>query len=263
MAQREQVIVTGAGSGIGKEFTKLFLADGAKVLAVSLVPDELEQLKIELEPYGDNLVTRTQDLAEPDAAEDLVAYCHQEAWLIDTLVNNAGFACFGEVVELNLAKVERMIRLNVITMTKLSAMFGAKMKERRSGNILNVGSTAGMLPAPRFGTYSAAKAYVNTFTFSFRQEMKPYGVNVTCLTPGMVATNFARAAEIHTFAGKSLLKEMFTTGKISTPAEVAAAGYRGLRAGKAHVVAGKGAWMAAILSHLLPHSIIPVLTKDT
>lgn len=260
-AVSEHVIVTGAGSGIGKELTKLFLADGATVLAVSLVPTELDELQRELAQYGQRLTTRVQDLSELDAAEKLVAYCEQTHWQCDTLVNNAGFGCYGDLVDTELSKLESMLRLNVITLSKLSALFGAKMRARRRGNILNVGSIAGMVATARFGSYSASKSYVNAFTFALRREMAPYNVNVTCLTPGPVSTRFAQTADIASYQGKSILKEAFAKGLVSTPDAIAKAGYLGLRAGKAHVLTGRGAVLAAMASRVFSPSVLPYLLR--
>jgi short-subunit dehydrogenase len=258
----KKVIVTGAGSGIGKEFTKLFLADGSAVLAVSLLDTELEQLSTELPSYGERLQTLQMDLAEPAAAEKLLSWCTAHDWVPDTLINNAGFACFGEAVDLPLERVISMIELNVVTLTKTSMLFGAIMKERGHGAILNVGSTAGMLPAPRMAAYCATKSYVNTFTFALGAELKPYGVTVTCLTPGATQTNFSRAGGIDDFKGKSLLHDMFAKNKAGSPAEVARGGYDALTKGKRHALVGKGSAIAGVASRVLSQQRIPVLFKN-
>ncbi|WP_033922292.1 SDR family NAD(P)-dependent oxidoreductase [Sphingomonas sp. 37zxx] len=262
MSQQEFAIVTGAGSGIGRELTRLFLQDGATVLAVSLVAEELTALEAEMAGTGGTLITRTQDLSELDAAETLLAHCDAQGWTVDTLVNNAGFATFGDVVDTDLARIQTMLQLNVLTVAKLSAVFGARMKARGAGNILNVGSTAGMVPSPRFAAYGASKAFVNAFSYAFREELRPHGVNVTCLTPGPVQTKFASTAEVDTFEGKSMIKQWFATGHVATAADVAREGYDGMRGGKAQVLAGTGSGLAALVMHLLPASLIPRLVKN-
>lgn len=262
MSRQENVIVTGAGSGIGKAFTRLFLADGAHVLAVSLLPEELDRLRDEMADVGGTLVTHVQDLSAPGAAEALLAHCDAQGWQVDTLVNNAGFATFGDVVDTDLMRIETMLRLNVITVTALSSLFGARMRERSSGTILNVGSTAGMVPAVRFAAYGGTKAYVNAFTVALREEMRPNGVNVTCLAPGPVQTKFAETAKIDSFDGTSMLKKWFASGRGSTAEDVARAGYDGMREGKAMVLAGTGSGLAALAQHLIPQSLLPRLMKN-
>lgn len=260
-ANGEAVLVTGGGSGIGRELVRLFLDDGARVLVASLVREELDGLTREFAAHGDRLAVLQRDLSRPGAARDLLDWCDANGWEIDTLVNNAGFATYADVVDEDLARVETMIALNVVALTELSALFGARMKARGRGSILNVGSTAGMVASARFACYGGTKAYVNQFTFALRAELKPHGVSVTLLTPGAVGTGFAEAARIDRFSGKSMMKDMFAAGKASTPAEIANAAYRGLRKGKPQVLVGKGARFTGIARHL-PQWVLPGLVKN-
>lgn len=261
MNNKELVLITGAGSGIGRELTRLFLQDGSHVFAVSLLQAELDALQQEMDPAGGRLTTLTMDLSQSGAAEKLFAHCEANQLDIDILVNNAGFACFGDVVDVDMRKQQAMIALNVATLTESCMLFGRKMKERRSGSILNVGSTAGILPSARMASYCGSKSYVNTFSYALRAELAPFNVNVTCLTPAAVATNFAKTAEIDTYKGASKLKDIFAAGKASLPADIASAAHRGLRAGKAQVLTGKSAWMVAVLFRLLPQPSIPFVMK--
>ena len=258
----KKVIVTGAGSGIGKEFVKLFLDDGSAVLAVSLLQSELDQLQSDFPSYGARLATLQMDLAEPPAAEKLLSWCTSNDWVPDTLVNNAGFACFGDVVDLSLDRVASMLELNVVTLTRTSTLFGAVMKERGHGAILNVGSTAGMVPMARMASYCASKAYVNSFTYALGAELAPHGVTVTCLTPGATQTNFAHAGGFDEFKGRSLLKKMFDNKKAGSPVEVARAGYDAVNSGKRQALVGKGATAASVSSRLIAQRRLPVLFKN-
>jgi short-subunit dehydrogenase len=261
MKNNEMVLITGAGSGIGRELTRLFLAGGSQVFAVSLLQDELDVLQREMDPAGGRLTTLSMDLSLPGAAEKLFAHCESHRIEVDVLVNNAGFACFGDAIDIDMRKQQAMIGLNVVTLTETSMLFGRKMKDRRAGSILNVGSTAGMMPSMRMAAYCGSKSYVNTFSFALRAELAPYNVNVTCLTPAAVATNFAKTAEIDTFKGASKLKDIFAQGKASSPVDIARAAYDGLRAGKAQVLAGNSAWVVGLLFRLLPQSRIPFVMK--
>jgi uncharacterized protein len=257
-----KVIVTGAGSGIGKEFTKLFLADGSTVLAVSLLDAELAALAAELDPTSQHLQTLQMDLSVPDAAQPLMTWCGEHDWVPDVLINNAGFACYGDAVDLSPERVAQMIRLNVETLTMTSMLFGKAMKARGSGAILNVGSTAGMVPSARFASYGGTKSYVNTFSYALSAELKPYGVTVTCLTPGATQTKFAEAGGIDTFSGKSMLQNMFAKGKAGSPAQVAQAGYRALARGDRQALTGKGAKFAAVISRVIAQKHLPSLIKN-
>ncbi|OBG02568.1 SDR family NAD(P)-dependent oxidoreductase [Mycolicibacter sinensis] len=258
----KKVIVTGAGSGIGKEFTKLYLQDGSRVLAVSLVRSELDQLSKDFGFAADRLETLQMDLAKPDAAEALLHWSHEHDWFPDTLINNAGFACFGDAVDLEPARVANMLELNVVTLTMTSMLFGQEMKARRRGAILNVGSTAGMVPSTRMASYCGTKSYVNTFTYALAAELRPFGVTVTCLTPGATQTKFAEAGGIDTFSGKSLLHNMFEKNKAGSPAEVARGGYDALAKGKVHALVGKGSTLAALMARVVSQKRLPTLVRN-
>lgn len=259
----ETVLITGAGSGIGRELARLFAGDGSTVVAASLVPEELNSLSEELSSKGVTVHTIEIDLSGEDAARRLVAICDERGLVIDTLVNNAGFACFNEVVDENLDRLTAMISLNVTALTLLSAIYGARMKTRGRGAILNVGSTAGMVPARRMAAYCASKAYVNAFTYALSAELAPFGVKVTCLTPGATATKFGEASGITRFKGKSMLKSMFRDGKAGSAASVARDAFTGLRTGRRQVLTGKGARLAGLISRFVPTSRIPDLFKHT
>jgi uncharacterized protein len=257
-----KVIVTGAGSGIGKELAKLFLADGSSVLAVSLLDEELSALQAELSHYGKRLDILQMDLGKPSAAQELSSWCEENDWVPDTLVNNAGFACFGEAVDLPVERVAAMVELNVTTLTKTSMIFGSIMKKRGHGAILNVGSTAGMVPATRLAAYCASKSYVNTFTYALAAELKPYGVIVTCLTPGTTQTKFADTGGINAFQGKSMLKNRYKGTGAGSPASVARDAYAALAKGKRRALTGSGAVLAASLSQVIPQHLLPTIVKN-
>ena len=258
---KQVAVITGAGSGIGKELTKLFLADGHNVLAVSLLRRELEQLTAEMSVYTEQLSVLEMDLSLSDSPQILLNYCKDNDLFVETLVNNAGFACFGETVDLDVNKVGSMIRLNVECLTKTSLLFGREMKAAGRGNILNIGSAAGFVPVVRMAAYCASKSYVNNFSYALRTELAPFGVNVSCVTPTATKTNFAKAGGVDTYKGQSTLKNMFATNNVSTVESVAKQAYEGLGKRKASIMAGKGSAIAYIMS-IFPKSMIPGLLKN-
>lgn len=257
----EKVIVTGSGSGIGKELVKLFLKDGSSVLAVSLFEDELDSLKEECTEYEGRLYTKRIDLSEDNACELVENWCKENCWTVDTLVNNAGFAIYSECVNHDQQRVRSMINLNVRLLTELCAVFGRSMVQNGGGNILNVGSTTGMFPTMRFASYGASKAYVNSFSASLRAELKPHNVNVTCLCPSATRTNFSASSGIDDFNGKSLMKSYFQRGGGASAGKVAKLGYRGMRRRKGQVIYGPGSRLARVLRHL-PQPLVPVIMRN-
>lgn len=256
----EKVIITGAGSGIGKEMVRLFLEDGASVLAVSLVETELLDLKNMHTSHGDRLTTLKVDLSQDHACKTITDWCDKSRWTVDTLVNNAGFAIYSDCVDYDLERLHSMVNLNVRFLTEMCVVFGGQMKEEGKGNILNVGSTTGMFPTMRFASYGATKAYVNSFSASLRSELKPHNVNVTCLCPSATRTNFSASSGIDDFDGRSMMKRYFQAGGGATPERVAKVGYRGMRKKKAQVIYGPGSTLARVLRHL-PQSVVPLVMR--
>ncbi len=250
MTKTQTALVTGAGAGTGREYVRLLLADGIRVLAVSLLDAELAELAGDLDPGSGRLVLKQADLCEPDSAEKLLAWCDEHGYQVDILINNAGFAVYGSPTELDLTKIERMLALNVVTSTKLSMVFGRRMKERRAGKILVMGSSAGFSPTVRFAAYGASKAYTNTFSLALGAELEQHGVALTCVAPGSFQSKFAATADVDGFAGNSIMKRIYKSEKLDAPA-VARIGYQAMKAGKSMVTVGSKGIAAKVLARTL------------
>lgn len=248
----ETALVTGAGAGTGREYVRMLLADGAKVLAVSLLKDELDDLAVACDPGDGRLVIKQADLSEPDAAERLIEWCHEEGHIVDTLINNAGFAVYGMPSEVDVERVESMIALNVTTATKLSMLFARQMKQRHRGRILVMGSTAGFAPTPRLGAYCATKAYTNSFTWSLGAELRGTGVTVTCVTPGSFKSKFSSTANV---SGNGLLAKIYARENLDATG-VARAGYAAMRKGRPTVTVGLAGQVAKLISRVLPPTVL-------
>jgi len=157
------------------------------------------------------VAVRCQDLARSEAADDLFAWCTQELGLVpDVLVNNAGMFFFKELHSEDLDRVQAMVELHVVTVTRLCLLFGEQMKRRGSGRILNVSSMAARIPAPGITIYAATKAYLKSFGRSLSYEFKPYGVSVTTVCPAAIATPLYRLSE-------KQMKMGLAVGLIHTP----------------------------------------------
>jgi hypothetical protein len=112
----------------------------------------------------------------------------------DILINNAGLGDLGTLETSDPAKLELMLAVNVVALTRLTRWAVPGLLKKRAGWICNVGSTAGMLPLPTFAVYAATKAYVNSFTEAARAELHGSGVHVMALCPGPVETEFGQVA---------------------------------------------------------------------
>ena len=182
-------LVTGGSSGMGLEYCRQLAQRGCRVLMVSNQRELLESLPAQLSAqYGVPVMGHYQDLADDHAARDLYDWCHEQGLQIDILVNNAGMFFFHELTPDYHAKAELTMKLHMLTPTRLCLLFGEEMKQRGYGYILNVSSLAAKLPTPGITLYNATKAYLKNFSKSLYFEMRPYGVGVTTVIPGAIAT---------------------------------------------------------------------------
>jgi short-subunit dehydrogenase len=237
--QNKTVLITGGGNGIGRELCKCFHNEGYNLVVVSLLMEELISLREELNPLfdGQKIIIFQQDLSDTEAAESVYAFCEKNKIDIDILVNNVGFGLVGRHIDLDAARIEQMIILNMMTMTMLCHRFGKRMKERGSGHVLNVASTSAFQPLPFWAAYAATKAYVSSFSQSLAREMKEFGVAVTCLYPGTTATNFLD------YAGLEKSSSMWSVGSLIHGAamdakNVARVGFRNMKNKKLRAIPG-------------------------
>ncbi|MBQ4285874.1 MAG: SDR family NAD(P)-dependent oxidoreductase [Bacteroidales bacterium] len=183
-------LVTGADSGIGLQYATVLARDyDCDLLLVSNRREPLEQTAVELAgDYGVNATPFYCDLAQQDAAQKVYEFAKEKGLPIDILINNAGIFFFNPLTETPAAKVETMVMLHVVTMTKLCRLFGADMCSRGKGYILNMSSLCKWMEFPGIQTYIATKTYIFSFSKCLWYEMRPKGVTVTAVTPGAVDT---------------------------------------------------------------------------
>ena len=186
-------LITGGSSGMGLEFARGLAARGYDLLLVSNKEEDLATAASCIgSEYPVKVSTRFQDLARPQAADELHSWCGEEGIVPDVLVNDAGFFFFKELQVDDLDRVQAMLDLHITTVTRLCLLFGQDMKERQSGHILNVSSMAARIPAPGITIYSATKAYLRSFGRSLSYELEPYGVKMTTVCPAAIATPLYR-----------------------------------------------------------------------
>src|SRR5438132_3102286 len=241
-------LITGASSGIGEAFARKLAARGHNLLLVARTGDKLIALCNEL---GRSQNIRAQyvamDLAEPDAAARLFEETQQRDLQIDLLINNAGFGSMGDFTTLDLERELNMIDLNIGALVELTHRFLQPMRERRSGRIINVASTAGFQAVPFMATYAATKAFVLSFSEALWEENRPYGIKVMALCPGVTETGFFEAAHI----------EQRPPGRIVQTAEdVVDTALSGLKRGKSHIISGWANFLIIESERLVPRSFV-------
>ena len=182
-------LITGGSSGMGMIYAERLAEAGYNLLLVSNQEAELQQVADDLKKRFDIIaIPHYQDLSVETAADELYAFCKDQSIEIDILINNAGMFFFEELSPDNESKALTMMQLHIYTPTKLCILFGEDMKRRSHGYILNMSSMAAKLPCPGITIYSASKAYLKSFSKSLYFEMRPYGVGVTTVCPGAIAT---------------------------------------------------------------------------
>jgi hypothetical protein len=177
-------LVTGASSGIGEQFAKVLAARGADLVLVARRAERLEALRRELPGVGVEVLAA--DLTS-DAGLAAVEQRLRDS-PVELLVNNAGVATGGAFARTDLDEQDRLIRLNVLALTRLTRVALAPMVQARHGGIVNVSSLASDQPLRGFASYAASKAFVTAFTESVAAEVRAAGVHVTVVKPGYVWT---------------------------------------------------------------------------
>lgn len=187
-----RAIITGASSGLGREFAIILDRMGYDIVAVARREERLQELKKVLK---NNTEIRVLDLSKIEDCRKLF----EDFPDVDVLINNAGFGVFGEFSKTDLEKEISMIEVNIRALHMLTKLYIGKMRERNSGYIMNVASSAAFYPGPMFSSYYASKAYVYRLSRAIMRELKKEKskVSVSVLCPGPVKTEFGDVADVH------------------------------------------------------------------
>jgi len=183
-------LVTGASKGIGRATALRLGEDGANVAICATSPDLLESLRQELEDLGVGALAERCDVTDPSACQSLVQHALERFGRIDILVNNAGVGFSGKIVDSDREEVELMVKVNVLGVYYMTRSVLPHMLEQRSGDIVNIGSVAGLKYSPNFAVYSSTKFAVRAFSEALRNEVQGDNVRVTLIHPGMTKTVF-------------------------------------------------------------------------
>jgi short-subunit dehydrogenase len=225
------VLITGASSGFGEEFARQYAAQGHALVLVARRLDRLQALAEEIhKQHGVQVLVEQVDLSDIAAVVRLHARLRDQGIAIDILINNAGHGLQGPFVDTPLDAALAMVQLDIASLTAVTHIFAQDMRKRGRGKILLVASMLAYQGVENFAVYSAAKAYVLRLGEALHRELKPAGITVTALCPGLSDTGFAKAAQQKITPILKLL--------MMKPAPVVQAGIRALRAGRMSVVPG-------------------------
>ncbi|MFS0646652.1 3-ketoacyl-ACP reductase [Siminovitchia sp. 179-K 8D1 HS] len=192
----KNALITGAGRGIGRATAIAFAKEGIHVGLIGRTFENLEKVAKELEEYEVRVTVAVADVSENDSVMAAVEHVKSELGPIDILINNAGISKFGKFLELTPEEFKNIIDVNLMGMYYVTRAVLPDMIERKSGDIINISSTAGQKGGPVTSAYSASKFAVLGLTESLMYEVRKHNIRVSALTPSTVATDLAFAENL-------------------------------------------------------------------
>jgi NADP-dependent 3-hydroxy acid dehydrogenase YdfG len=182
------VVITGASSGLGEATARLLSAQGASVVLGARRVDRIQSLADELTRSGGKALAIPADVTHYDQVKRLVDAAVQTYGRIDVMINNAGLMPHSPLERLKIDEWDRMIDVNIKGVLYGIAAALPYMKQQKAGHIINVSSVAGHKVTPAGAVYAATKHAVRALSEGLRQEVKPYNIRTTVISPGAVAT---------------------------------------------------------------------------
>jgi len=196
------------------------------------------------------------DLGTSSAAGALYEFTKQNNIEVELLINNAGVGLYGEHTTLSALQLGQMLQLNVTTLAELCVLYGADMKSRSSGRILNIASTAAYQPTPFFAAYGASKAFVLNFSEALAEELRDHNVTVSCLSPGPTDTGFFGDID-----QRGLQIAHFSKSGRQDARAVAELGLNTMRKGELSRVVGFFNWVQAASARFAPRWVVAKFAK--
>lgn len=191
-------LVTGAGKGIGKAVAIALANEGVNVGLMARTEKDLVTVAEEIKAKGVNVAYATADISNRVAVEEAILKIQQELGDINILINNAGTGTFAKFLDLEPEAWENMIKVNLFGVYYATRAVLPSMIEKKSGDIINISSTAGKTGAAVTSAYSASKFGVFGLSESLMQEVRKHNIRVTALAPSTVVTDLANSANLIT-----------------------------------------------------------------
>lgn len=201
------ILITGASSGIGKEFAKRFAKRGLNLILVARNIEKLNDVKEEiLKDSNVDIKVFPCDLVEADGPKKVHDYTSSNNLEVSCLINNAGFGSFGRFEDTSLERYQEMINLNDRALVSMTYLYLEDFKKRGAGRVVNTGSIASFMPGPYMSVYYASKAFVLSFSLAINEEFKDNNIKVTTICPAPTNTDFWKVAkvEMNNFKAKHL-----------------------------------------------------------
>jgi short-subunit dehydrogenase len=187
---RGTVLVTGASSGIGRETAIRLAQEGFQVIASARRSERLAQLADQYQ----NIMPRPVDLSDPQNLESLCNEILSLSEPISVLINDAGYSIRGTLEDVSLSSIRRLFEVNLFALIRITQACLPGMRRIRQGTIVNLSSIVGKFAFPTSGVYAATKHAVEAISDALRMEVRPFGIRVVTIRPGVTATEFNETA---------------------------------------------------------------------
>jgi uncharacterized protein len=238
---KKLAIVTGASTGIGLELAKKCAKDGYDLI-IAADESEIENAADDLRREGGKVEAVQTDLSTVDGVDRL--YEKIGGRPVAALLANAGRGLGKAFLDQEWAEVRRVIDTNVTGTVYLIQRIANDMREQGDGKILITGSIAGFMPGSYQAVYNGTKAFLDSFSYALREELRDTRITVTCLMPGATDTEFFRRAD--------MLDTAVGTAEKDDPADVAATGFEAMMKGEGGVVSGMKNKFTVAAAHVTP-----------
>jgi uncharacterized protein len=238
-------VVTGGSSGIGLELARCCAQDGFDLLIAADEP-LVDETADELRREGLTVETLFEDLSTTEGVDRLLEAIGDRS--VDALLANAGHGLGKGFLDQDFDDARHVVDTNILGTIYLIHSVGRQMRERGEGRILITGSIAGFMPGTFQAVYNGSKAFLDSFSYALRNELKDSGVTVTCLMPGATDTNFFERAD--------MLDTKVGQGKKDDPADVAKAGFKAMQDGDAGIVYGAKNKLEVAMTRMVPDTML-------
>jgi uncharacterized protein len=238
-------IVTGASSGIGLELAVICAREGFDLIVAADRP-EIRNVANRFRNLGAEVTIVETDLSTTEGVDKLWAAVNGRP--IDALLANAGHGLGHAFLDQDFKDVRHVIDTNITGTIYLVQLVGGTMRSRGKGRILLTGSIAGFIPGTYQAVYNGTKAFIDSFSFALRAELKGSGVTVTCLMPGATETDFFERAD--------MLDTKVGQAKKDDPAVVAHAGFDAMIRGDGDVVTGWKNKLESAIANVTPAEVL-------
>ncbi len=248
-------LITGATSGLGLEFAKIYAQNNNNILLVARNENKLKEIQKELQEQYQNITIDyfVADLEQKDELKKVYNYTLEKEYFVNNLINNAGFGDRTDFKDMDIDKQMAMTDLNCNAVLYLTKVFLDKMLENNEGHIINVASIAGFMPGPFMCTYHATKAYMVLLGEAISYEIRKTNVKLLTLCPGPFLSEFVKKA------GND-----YTFKKIKpiTAAKVAEFGYKKSIKGKKLAIVGLKNRLTVFACRLFPRSMVTAVSAS-